>query len=187
LKETIDKIHKINKEDFESLLRITKEVRFKKGELILREGETCKGIYFIDAGIVGLYKTYNEREYFQDFFFEGTFATNIISLTSNQPSEEFLLAIEDVKGKFIPKQSLINLYQESTEFKEFGRRLLEQLLADKTKLSFIRSSLTAKEKYEHILNKFPHYIQRIPLQLLASFLGMTRETLSRMRASYQNK
>jgi len=186
LKETIDKFHRLNQDDYGSLLRITKEVKFKKGDLILRERETCKGIYYINSGVIGLYKIYKEREYFQDFFFEETFATNIITLTSNQPSEEYLLAIEDVKGKFISKHALINLYQESTEFKEFGRRLLEQLLADKTKLSFIRSSLTAKEKYEYILYEFPHYIQRIPLQLLASYLGITRETLSRIRSAFKN-
>jgi len=110
LKETIDKFHRLNQDDYGSLLRITKEVKFKKGDLILREGETCKGIYYINSGVIGLYKIYKEREYFQDFFFEGTFATNIISLTSNQPSEEYLLAIEDVKGLRNLEDAYLNNY-----------------------------------------------------------------------------
>lgn len=183
MKEVIDNIYQLNEVDFDSLLEITRPVHFKKGELILRGGETCKGIYFIDAGIIGLYKLYKDREHYQDFFFEGNFATNIISLTSGEPSEECLVAIEEVKGRFISKDSLIGLYQKSTEFKEFGRRLLELLLANNTQLSFIRSSLTAKEKYEYIMTELPHYIQRLPLQFLASYLGMTRETLSRMRST----
>jgi CRP-like cAMP-binding protein len=185
VKEILDQLYKLNQEDYILFLQIMKDVHYKKGELILLEGQTCKGIYFLESGLAGLYKMHKDRKYYQDFFFEGTFATNIISLTANQPSEEYLVAIEDVKGKFIAKQALINLYQQSNDFKEFGRRLLEQLLADQKKLSFIRSSLTAKEKYEHILQEYPEYIQRVPLQLLASYLGMSRETLSRMRSSFQ--
>lgn len=181
MKQLIDELYPLNQNDYDSLLRIMKEVKFNKGDIILHEGKTCKGIYYVESGIIGLYKIYKEREYYQDFFFEGSFATNIISLASNQPSEEYLFAIDDIKAKYISKQQLINLYQDSSEFKEFGRRLLEQLLANKTKLSFIRSSLTAKEKYEYMLLELPHYIQRIPLQLLSGYLGMTRETLSRMR------
>jgi len=185
MKKTIDKIHSLNQDDYELFLKITTEVKFKKGELILREGDLCKGIYYIDSGTIGLYKMYNDRKYFQDFFFEESFATNIISISANKPSEQFLIAIDEVNGKFISKQSLIKLYEESVEFKEFGRRLLEQLLANQAKLSFIRSSLTSKEKYEYIINELPHYVQRIPLQALASYLGMTRETLSRMRNAMQ--
>jgi len=181
LKKLITELYPLHQNDYNSLLKIMKEVKFNKGDMILQEGKICKGIFYVESGIIGLYKMYKEREYYQDFFFEGSFATNIISLTSNQPSEEYLFAVDDIKAKYISKQQLINLYQESSEFKEFGRRLLERLLANKTKLSFIRSSLTAKEKYEYILLELPHYVQRIPLQLLASYLGMTRETLSRMR------
>lgn len=186
MKALIDKLYPLNQKDYDSLLKITKAVKFKKGEIMLPEGRTCKGIYYVETGMVGLYKIYKERESYQDFFFEGSFATNIISLSSNQPSEAYLFAIEDVKASYISKAQLIKLYQASSAFKEFGRRLLEQLLADKTQLSFIRSSLTAKEKYEYMLLERPHYIQRIPLQMLSSYLGMTRETLSRMRKALKN-
>lgn len=185
MQKQINKIFNLKPDDYNRFLQITKDVKFRKGALILREGMTCKGLYYIDSGVIGLYKVYKGREYFQDFFFEGAFATNIISLTSNQPSNEYLVAIEDVSGKFISKEKLISLYEDSMDFKEFGRLLLEQLLADKTKLSFIRSSLPAKDKYQYIVNEYPHYIQRLPLEPLSSYLGMTRETLSRIRGSIQ--
>ena len=181
MKDLINSIYRLKDEDYKVLLNISKAKKFKKGEYILSEGDTCRGIYYVNKGIIGLYKTFRDRAYYQEFFMEKTFATNIVSLTSNAPSEECLIALEETDCTYISKVSLISLYNESSEFKEFGRLLLEQILAQKAKLSFIRSSLPAKEKYEFILSKYPHYIQRIPLQLLASYLGMTRETLSRMR------
>ena len=187
MKELIDEIYPLSQNDYKALFSKMKKVKFNKGDIILQEGNTCKGIYYIESGIIGLSKIYKEREYYQDFFFEASFATNIISLTSNEPSQEYLKAVENIEARYISKEQLINLYQESSEFKEFGRRLLEKLLSDKTKLSFIRSSLTAKEKYEYILDELPHFIQRIPLTLLSSYLGMTRETLSRMRNSLKNE
>lgn len=181
MKATINKIHSLKSSDLDLLLNKTKRVKFKKGELLLFEGQVCKGIYFIETGIIGLYQVYKDRLIYQDFFFETDFATNISSLSSGQPSNNYLVAIEDVEALFITKQMLLQLYEVSPDFKEFGRKLLEQLLVDKTNISFVQSSLTAKEKYDFVLEKLPHLIQRIPLQYLSSYLGMTRETLSRMR------
>lgn len=181
LKKAIDSIYKLSDDDFKLFIDKTREVKYKKGEIILREGQTCKGIFLVKSGLVGLHKIYKDREYYQDFFFENEFATNIISLSAGKPSEEYLVAIENTEALYIQKEVLLKLYDYSSEFKEFGRRLLEMLLANKTKLAFIRSSLPAKDKYEYVLQELPQLIQRLPVQILASYLGVTRETLSRMR------
>lgn len=181
----INQVYPLSEEDYAALWQITRPVQFERGNLILREGQTCQELYFVETGLIGLAKVFKERSYYQDFFFEGSFATNIISLTNNAPSEADLVAIESVEARYIGKTALLELYEASNAFKEFGRRLLQQLLAKQTKLAFVRSSFTAKEKYAYLLEHFPHYVQRVPLQLLASYLGMTRETLSRIRSTIQ--
>ncbi len=173
----------LSAEDQEKLLQIMIPKEYDKGEFVFKAEHVCAGLYLIEKGSLGLFKPFRDKEYYQDFYFEGEFATDIVSLSKSKPSEQYLVSLEATRVHFISKDALIGLYKESENFKEFGRVVLEGLLSEHAELSFIRSSLTAKDKYQHIIEKYPQFIQRIPLQYLASYLGMSRETLSRMRGS----
>ena len=92
-----------------------------------------------------------------------------------------MMAIEPTELIYIGKKDLIELYNHSPNFVSFGRKILEHLLIEQEKITSLLLTLKPKERYEKLLQDKPALFQSIPLQYIATFLGMKRETLSRIR------
>ncbi|MGH1336891.1 MAG: Crp/Fnr family transcriptional regulator [Aureispira sp.] len=181
LYQSIQELYPLPAEEVALFQQKCKPLTYKRKDFLLQAGQTCKGVYFIEKGLLGLYQIKEGKEVYQDFFFEGNFATAIISLSKGIPSEQFLVALEPTTIFYCSKDSLLELYAVSPHFQAFGRALLEQLLVAKTSFIALQTMLSAKEKYQYILEEEPRLIQEVPLQYLSSYLGMARETLSRIR------
>ena len=163
---------------FKSILH---EKKFSKNEFLVREGQYPKGIFFINEGSIREYYLKDGKEFHTSFFFENDFVSVLESLKKSIPSAVNLVAMEDTSIYYIPKEDMLALYQEAIIFQEIGREILEMLFFNEKNYASLLSGNQPKERYECLVKEHPHLIQRVPLQYLASFLGMTRESLSRVR------
>jgi len=154
----------------------------KKGEQLLKQGEVCSTFYLVESGYL---RTYYDREGVainMNFTFEGDFTANLRSYRSRLPSELIIEAGEDTVAWIFNLRQLSEQYEAYPNVTRFVRRLaISQLLAAQEHSDLFKL-YTPTERYRHIEKNNPHLLQRVSLSQLASYLGVTRETLSRIRA-----
>jgi CRP-like cAMP-binding protein len=171
----------LSQESVEKLFEATWERQVSKGEIILREGQICKKILFVEEGYLRTYIVKDGVDINTDFTFEGNFTTNLKSLRSSLPSATTIQAGEATVVYEFEKDQLLELYKESPEIESFGRKLLEQLLIMQEEHTTLFKLFTPTERYNYLLTHKPQIIQRVSLSQLSSYLGIARETLSRIR------
>ena len=152
-----------------------------RGENILKQGQICKAVLFVEKGHLRTFFDKDGREINTSFTFEGNFTTNLKSLRSALPSEITIQAGEPTIVYEFNKDKLFELYKVSPEIESFGRKLIEQLLIVQEEHSNLFKIYSPTERYQYLLTKQPEILQRISLSQLASYLGIARETLSRIR------
>lgn len=156
-------------------------VQLLKGEILVEEGKICRSIYFIDKGLIRSFKDKDGKEINLDFSLEGSFVTHLKSLRKEIPADYGLQAIEPAWIWEFPKAELLDCYSRSREIESFGRQLLEQLLMQQQDHTLLFKALTPAERYQYIADHHPALFQRVSLTQLSSYLGIARETVSRIR------
>ena len=165
--------------DFGSKL---KRVEFKAKTSIIQEGTIAKNLYFIESGILRTYHLQDGKEINTYFACDKQFISTFSSFISQTASFETLEAIEDSIVYELSYQTLTNLYKESSKFEKLGR-----ILAEKNYLCILDRTLTmqtkkAKEKYLGFIKNYDRKIvHRVPQHMIATFLGIAPESLSRIR------
>lgn len=154
----------------------------KKGAYLLQSGATCKYLYFIEKGCARTYAESPEREITSWFYPEDHFVTSWYSFLQQQPSFEYVQMLEESVVRMISYESLQELYRSYPEAERMGRLIMEEQLSFIDYFSRGYLFLTAKERYELLLSYFPEAPLRVKLGHIASFLGITQETLSRIRS-----
>lgn len=152
----------------------------KKREYLLTHGQVSGGITFICSGSFRFYKKTQAGELTLSFFTETNWVADLESLLSQLPSENYIQAMEDSQIASISLQNLHDLMEIYPNF-----RMLYALLANMTLSTNKLASIQAKspdERYQELLLSHPHWIKRFPQMHIASYLGITPETLSRVRA-----
>ena len=158
------------------------EIRvFEKNDFLLKKGEVCEGVYLVLKGCCRQFTITNEKEYTTNFSIENQIVTVPESYFLQLPSFEYIQAIEDVEARFINFKYINLLKEKYPEFADFVGMIYEANYLDAIKLLNEFRTLSAFQRYEKFLKESPFMLQRIPLGYLASYLGMSRETLSRMR------
>jgi CRP-like cAMP-binding protein len=157
--------------------------RLKKGEVLLQAGAVCRAIYFVEQGYL---RTYARREDDNivnlNFTFEGEFACNIKSAIEREPSTLSIAAGEAAALWIFDLDKLSPEIKSLPAVSGFMRRVaLQMLLASEARADLLKI-YTPPERYHYIEQHMPHLLQRVSLSHLASFLGISRETLSRIRA-----
>lgn len=159
---------------------ISKEVQ--KGELILNEGEICHDIIFVGKGILRQFYYKNGKDVAEHFSYEGCTVMCIESLLKQEPTRLMVEALETSTIYLLPYHTLLNLIERSAEINLLYRRILEySLIVSQVKADSWRFE-TARERYHLLQKNHPEIIKRAPLSHIASYLLMTPETLSRVRA-----
>jgi CRP-like cAMP-binding protein len=169
--------------DIALLSVLTSSRHFKKGETILEEGVVCRAVYFVEQGYL---RTYYNREDGStvnlNFTFEGEFTSNLKSAIGREPSKLSIDAGEDTLLSIFDLDKLSPEMKTQPLVSQFIRRTtIQMLLASETRGNLLKIYSPA-ERYQYIEQKIPHILQRVSLSRLASFLGVSRETLSRIRA-----
>lgn len=181
LKTYIQNLTDFSEEGWAILSNCLTEQKFKKGETLLKVGEVCKSIFFVSNGLCKAFYTQDGKEINTSFYFENDFATNTKSLTTGIKSEYKIIAYEDATVIKFDKTELLNAYKQSKEIETFGRKLLEIIVSKQEEHSNSFKLLTSKQRYDNLVSTFPEFLQRVSLTQTASYLGMSRETLSRLR------
>lgn len=166
-----------------SLMAIATRVEIAKGALILQEGKICRHIYFVSGGCLRIYTLNDGIEVNTDFVFEGGFATSLRSLRTASASDVSIQAWESSVLYRFDSAELLELYRTTPGAEAFGRGVVEGLLMRQEEYANIFRLYTGKERYQYLLRNKPEIIQRMSLSQIASYIGVARETLSRIRKS----
>ena len=159
-----------------------KEIEIPKKEFILKEGRICYNIYFVKKGLLRCYYFKDDKEICAWFMKETDIIFSVESFLNQVPSRENIQAIEDCTLYFIEYEELQYLYHHCPEFNFVGRVLTEKYYQLSEQRLYSLRMQKALERYNFILNHFPQIILRVPSKYIASYLGITEETLSRIRA-----
>jgi len=141
----------------------------------------CEHIYFIRKGAVRGFVKEGDRDITTWITAENEMVSSIYGLYSKRPPIENIQAVEDCEMLTMSISDLENLYVQFPEFNVVARKLLERYYVDAEERAFIARLTNAENKYSLFLTRYAHLSNRIPLKYIASFLGMTLETLSRVR------
>jgi CRP-like cAMP-binding protein len=169
--------------DLEKILNAFKLQKFKKNEFIVEEGKTSRYMGFVETGMFQYYVIQDGEERTNYVSIENTFFASVLSFISETPSLENVKALVDGSISLISKTNLKMLLNEIPAFKDFYIGLLEATLCGIDASRYDLIVLTAEQRYEKMLKNEPHLLQQIPLQHLASMLGITPRHLSRIRSN----
>jgi CRP-like cAMP-binding protein len=181
LRQILQAIQPLGDAEWEATEAMLLDLPVPKGSFLLREGEVCRQIYFIRKGLVRLYYLKDGETYIRQFFFEHAFATDLASCTTGAPSRLYIEALEDCELTVLPYAELCRLYDTFPGLQKLGRLLAEHAFAA---ISGRMASLflqTPEERYLELIRSRPKVSQRIPQYMIASYLGVTPEGLSRIR------
>lgn len=182
LQKKISEIISINAEEFEFCKTLFQPKKLRKRQYLLQEGDVSKYTTFVTKGLIRSY-TVDEKgtEHILQFAFEGWWMSDLYSFLTDEPSSFNMEAIEDCELLLITKPSWDLLLQEIPAFERYFRILIQNnLIATQQRLMGTLSE-SAEEKYVKLIKNYPGSLQRIPQHMIASYLGITRETLSRIR------
>lgn len=178
----------LSTEKAEEIASFFHEKVIAKNEYLLREGQLNDEYLFLENGFMRAYAINMEgQEVVTDFFGPGQLVFEVTSYFNRTRSKENIQALTDCAGYFLVYKDLNSLFHAVPEFREFGRAVLVKgFSAFKSRvLSMITES--AEERYLHLLEKNPEIFQHAPLKYIASYLGITDSSLSRIRATFLKK
>lgn len=158
---------------------VLREVR--KGKMLLKSGDVCQELYFIQKGALRGFMREDDKDITTWFSVDNEVVTSISGLNDQAPSIENIQAIEHSTLLVMSFETLKTLYQDYLEFNIVGRKLLERYYQDAEGRAFIARIPGTERRYLHFVKTYPHLINRIPIKYIASFLGVTLETMSRVR------
>jgi CRP-like cAMP-binding protein len=158
-------------------------VHCPKQTLLVREGTVSDKLYFIKKGAARAYYHHQDKEYTDWFVFEHMFMCSILAFFGRQPSAQTIETLEPCELLVISREQMYQVADKHPDVQKFCRIILEQSLVILQQNVIDQRFKTAQERYQQLVNVYPQAIQRVPLKYIASFLGVTQETLSRIRAA----
>ena len=172
----------LTEEEFNYCKTLFLPKKLRKRQYLLQEGDVCKYQAFVEKGILRSYTVDDKgNEHILQFASEGWWMADLDSFLTNDPSLFNIEALEDAELLLITKPSWEQLMQKLPKFEHYFRILLQNHLIATQRRLLQSLSETAEERYIHFMNTYPGCVRRIPQHMIASYLGITRETLSRIR------
>lgn len=155
-----------------------------KGHLLLKPNTVCHYIYFIEKGLTRTFYIKDEKDVTDWFSAENSFACSIMSFISQTPDRRAIELLEPSVLWAFHFKDLEKLYSKHHEIERLGRHLVSFGIIQMQQRFDSLHFASAFERYETLLKTHPDIIQRVPLGMIASYLGITQETLSRIRAQH---
>lgn len=178
----LDNIYPTSTELRSEIIQYSKVILFPKRTILADIGHVHKNIYFILEGAVRTY--YRDRncdDITSWLLFEGDLAISVYSFYTQAPSFEAMQTVEDTWVLTLSYDSLMKLYKKYMEFNFIGRTLTESYYIKSEEKANALRMLSAKERYDQLVKTHPKILRRVPLGHIASYLGITSSTLSRIR------
>jgi CRP-like cAMP-binding protein len=171
----------LSNEAQETLEHSFEKKMLSKNEYLLNEGQVCRHLYFLEKGALRGYYNLDGKEITHWFGFEKDFVTSFHSFITQQPAVENIQLLEGCILWCISKETLTGLFNQYHEIERLVRIAYEKYYI-RLEERFVNAQFkTAAELYENLLQQTPHIIERVPLGCIASYLGISQETLSRIR------
>lgn len=183
--ELIDVINSFQEVDFETEQAIHKYFiveKFKKNELIIQEGRICSKVYFIKSGTIRRFCLEDGLEVTKWIYTDNQFVTSMSSFFEQKPSFESFEACEETTVYSLTYDDE-EVLLEYPLFSKFHIKLLRVYLSKINEFHHLFRAMTAQEKYSYLLHFFPQIILKAKLKHIASLIGVSQETLSRIRAT----
>lgn len=170
-------------EELDQLEAILVALKYEKGEVILKEGEVCKAIYYIDNGLVRQFYIKNGKEMTEHLGVDHTIFMCIESLFREEPSRLQVEALENSIVYAMPKADLERVALHYVNIQMMYRKILEESLIISQQHADLVRFESAQNRYRRLLKACPQVVMRAPLTYVANYLQMTPETLSRVRTA----
>lgn len=167
----------------EAIEAICKPVTIQKNKNLQNIGQTCQTIYFLENGITRIYYLKNEIDITEGFYFENSIIARAESLFTGRPSRKGIQVLETADLIAIESQKFFALFDEYPEIERLFRKIIEAAYIDTINRIESLQFNSAEERYHSLLETTPDLINRVPLKYIASYLGITQVSLSRIRAA----
>lgn len=165
----------------EDLQTFVKQKQVRKNEFLLQSGQTCSRMYYIENGLFRCYYDVNDQDVSAWFMGDGEMIISVKSFYLQVPSEENIQALKDSQVLYIDVEQLASLYERHPEFNFYGRILTERYYILSEERSRWMRTISAKDRYLFLLKNHPALLKEVPSKQLASYLGISEFTYSRMR------
>lgn len=184
LLKIISQIHPVSEALQKDLIQTLAIESIPKKTYLLKEGEVFQKMYFIEKGMARAFYFDEGKEHTSWFMKEGDFIISVNSFYKQVPSQENIEVLEDSIMASITYHQLQELYQKHLEFNIISRVLTEHYYSLSEERLFAMRQSSAKHRFDFFINHYPELAKRISLKQMASFLRMTPETISRLRAEH---
>ncbi len=176
-----DRLLKLNEGDWVRFRDPFRPIHLAKGEHWLQAGDVCGHVGFVVSGLIHAYYIAQGEQVTQEFYFENTYATSYVSFLTGQPSQRYLQALEETHLLILSRDDLYRFYSGSQDAERMGRLIAEGAFMrfDYRTHQFLLKA--PEERYRDLLKDRPNVMQRVPQKLVASYLGIQPESLSRIR------
>lgn len=183
LLQSIEEKISISKEEFDFCKTLFIPKKLRKKQYLLQEGDVCRYTAFVEKGMLRTF-TVDEKgnEPILQFSMEGWWIADLYSFLTEEPSMYNIEALEECELLLITKENWEVLLAKVPAFERYFRLLIQNNLIATQRRLMSSLSESAEEKYTKLINNFPGCIQRVPQHMIASYLGITPETLSRIRS-----
>lgn len=172
----------LSNESQEALENAFKNIVLSKNEFLVTEGKICRHMYFLQQGCLRGFYNLEGKEITHWFGFENDFVTSFHSFITQEPAVENIQLMEGSVLWAISKDALTALFNEHHDIERLVRIVYEKYYIRLEERYVNAQFKTAAERYETLLRERPHIIERAPLGYIASYLGISQETLSRIRS-----
>lgn len=180
LKTDLDKIGRFSETDFERLLKYLVPRTLRKNELLLSHNQICQSVYFISSGSAYQFRYGDIDEKVEDLHVQHEWCTSYSSFISQVPSQNIIKANSETRIFELNLHAMHELIALSPVFLQFGK-ILEGAVS---RTHYLDNSMSPSERYNDLIKARPLVLQMFPLKLIASYLNMTPETLSRVRGLF---
>ena len=184
LKEKAD----LTTDELDTVRAVSVEKKIRKRQYLLQEGDVCHYNCFIVKGCLRLYRVGEDgTEHILRFAVENWWISDRESYNTGNPSKSNIDALENCEVILIDKPDFVNLMTTIPRFKNFIDKLKARSFDASQNRIMSNISYTTEEKYKYFMTSFPAIFYRVPLGMIASYLGVSRETLSRVRTQFNHK
>lgn len=176
-------------EDLKNFFSKAKKFNLRKGELFLKEEDICHHLMFIHQGLFRYYVLHEGNDFTKDFALDtqNPFCTSYSSFMLQKPSEIWIEAVEPSEVYIWERSSVLPLFHEHPVWLYFMKMMVDKLHYRKEQKELELLKCSAEERYRHFIADFPGLSQRVPQYHIATYLGITPESLSRIRSKLSKR
>ena len=178
----IQQFVELNEKEVQLLNNCVKTICLKKKEYLLKEGQVCKALYFVEKGCLRMFFINSKAaEQITQFALENWWISDYFSFMDEKSSEYSIQAIEKSEIISLDKHAFDDLLKEIPQLERYFRILMQKALAASQLRAKYLYEMSKEEFFQHFSSSFPEFIQRVPQYMIASYLGLTPEYVSELR------